>query len=89
MHSAEANEGNSTELSSSDEKGLGCAYAAGIGAVTTLNASSELLALAGQEQPLAANNEAIIKAANETVANYFFTQAPGAGSLGREDFRQL
>ncbi len=94
-HSAEDNEGNPTELNLESEKGLGCAYCAGVGAVTGLCdgnvAVDGLSELVRDEQTRLFGQDMtdVISSANLDVEHQFFAEAGTTASVSREEILRL
>jgi hypothetical protein len=91
-HSAESNEGSATELNSSSESGIGCAYGAGAQVITEISSNPDLIALGKAEAPrLSGENESMVDAiaqANQAVAAHF-SEGGKSFNLHRHDLEDL
>lgn len=92
LHTADGNEGGATQYKPNAEGGVGCAYGAGAGAVTTLNSEPSIVAVGKEEQAksFGDNTEVdTIAAANTEMGKYYFGEDPASYGLGRTEFNEL
>lgn len=92
LHSAAGNEGIDDVLNPQSEKGLGCAYAALLGAISELNSNDSVIATGRSELTSLTGEEIEQQFQNIVTANGNFTDIfsidPSAG-ITREQFRSL
>lgn len=92
-HTAEKNEGNKASFDPESENGLGCAHAAGIGAVTDIATNHEpTRELALVEQPLIVGSDSYVESvikANRDTGEHFFGRNMKTFGLGRADYQKI
>lgn len=93
MHSAESNEGNPATFNPASSEGLGCAYAANVGALANICASdtghAELTTTEGVSLLGDSVEHELIKRANDSFGNHFFGKEYATTGLTRNDYVEL
>lgn len=93
VHTGESNEGNPAQFDPNSENGLGCAYAANVGAVANICANNEdHHSLTKEEAPALISTsvqDTVVQRANETFGKYFFGDEYAQVGLTRQDYVEL